>query len=115
MDCNICGSPLNYKFSHRLDCNHIYHYECIQKTFLLSRQKCKCPLCGKDSNGLPIVNGLPKLIKGIHYMDILPDYVSLPCTQLLKSGKRKGEECRTKCMLGMNVCNRHHKLQLKNT
>lgn len=115
MDCNICGEPLSTKPSHTLDCNHCYHYECIQKTFIMFRKKCKCPLCGQYSKGLPLVNGLPKLIKGIHYTDEPPEYESAKCEHLLKSGKRKGEKCGAKCGLGLDVCNRHHKLLVKNT
>ena len=40
--CDICGESHKLKFVHTLQCNHSYHYECIQKSFLywnLSFQK----------------------------------------------------------------------------
>jgi len=62
------------------------------------------------------VNGLPKLVKGIHYIDLtkgLPTYKCEPCDSILKSGKRKGLQCGSKCMLGFSMCKRHHTAKLK--
>ena len=106
---DICGDTIQSKCSLTLKCNHTYHYECIQKTFLMDRKKRnKCPLCSQIHGLLPLVNGIPKLYYGIHYLDEYPkDYQCKPCTQLLKSGKRKGCECGAKPMLGSEVCKRH--------
>ena len=66
--CDICGESHKLKSVHTLQCNHSYHYECIQKSFLYDRKRHNnCPLCRKPAGLLPLVNGLPKLIKGIHY------------------------------------------------
>ena len=59
------------------------------------------------------MNGLPKLIKGIHYEGCFPCYESTKCCELLKSGNRKGQPCNSKCMLGFSICKRHHTLKLK--
>ena len=59
------------------------------------------------------MNGLPKLIKGIHYEGCLPCYESTNCCELLKSGNRKGQPCNSKCMLGFSICKRHHTSKLK--
>ncbi len=111
--CGICGDLLNEKYTHTLNCNHTFHYECIMKTFQYNKKLYnQCPLCRQPSGLLPLVNSLPKLIKGIHYYDNYPPhYESTKCQQILKSGKRKGCECGLTCMLGLNVCKRHHKFK----
>ena len=38
-----------------LDCNHKYHYDCIQCWFL-KKNKLKCPLCRCDSEIVNIIN-----------------------------------------------------------
>jgi len=77
----------------------------------------KCPLCRKCSGTLPLVNGLTNLIKNIHYTKEYPiDYVQVPCSVILKSGKRKGQACQAKCMIGPYTnatCKRHHTAKLK--
>lgn len=109
--CEICGEDSNQKYVHTLPCGHSYHYECIQKTFLYDRtRRNKCPACRKSSNLLPIVNGLPKLLLNIHYYGTTPpNYTNTKCEEILKSGKRKGNTCNAKCMIGFNICKRHHK------
>ena len=115
--CEICGDSHKEKYCISLKCDHIYHYECIQKTFTYDRKKENlCPQCRKPSGLLPIVNGLPKLIKGIHFYNLdkgLPKVNNMKCVTILKSGKRKGCECNAKCMIGMNVCKRHYQIELK--
>ena len=112
--CAICGDPMNQKYVQGLPCSHKYHYECIQKSFMCDRKKTnQCPLCRNPSGLLPLVNGLPKLIRGVHYEGIYPCYESTRCCELLKSGNRKGQPCNSKCMLGFSICKRHHTLKLK--
>ena len=106
-DCAICGEPLTDKCFHELDCGHTYHYECILKTYTHNRVKTQCPLCRKNGGLLPLVNGLTKLQKYIHYIDEYPEYTSSKCTTILKSGKRKGQTCDNKCMIGQTMCKRH--------
>ena len=113
--CDICGDPHKLKCVQTLKCNHSYHYECIQKSFLFDKKRGnQCPLCRQNHGLLPLVNGLPKLVKGIHYVNKYPtNYQQTPCTAVLKSGKRKGQECGSKCMLGLTVCKRHQTSKLK--
>jgi hypothetical protein len=113
--CAICGDSKKDKYIQTLQCNHCFHYECIQKTFQCDSKKNNlCPLCRQPHGLLPIVNGIPKLIIGIHYKTQCPKfYSSTKCDHKLISGKRKGEECGAKCMLGFNICKRHHTSILK--
>ena len=118
VDCDICGDPHKLKYVHKLSCGHAYHYECIQKSFTCDRKNHRnyCPLCRKDVGLLPLVNGLSKLVRGIHYTDItkgLPKWECKPCNSVLMSGKKKGLSCGAKCMIGFNVCKRHHTSRLK--
>jgi len=115
--CDICGDPHKLKYVQTLKCNHSYHYECIMKSFMCDRKRGnRCPLCRQSHGLLSLVNGLPKLVKGIHYIDLtkgLPTYKCEPCDSILKSGKRKGLQCGSKCMLGFSMCKRHHTAKLK--
>jgi hypothetical protein len=112
-NCDICGESHMCKYMHTLPCKHAFHYECIMKSHVATRSKCNtCPLCRTPSGFLPIVNGLSKVIRGIHYSHKAahapPMENSQPCSTLLKSGKRKGQECGAKCMIGFGECKRHH-------
>ena len=31
--CSICSDSLKTCYSHKLSCNHSFHYECLQKKF----------------------------------------------------------------------------------
>jgi len=114
--CDICGDLLNDKCVIKLNCNHSFHYECVMKSFQCEKKKMNsCPLCRQTHGLLPVVNGLTKVTRGIHYIDYknIPQLNNTPCCTILKSGKRKGEPCNAKCMLGMTVCKRHHLSTLK--
>ena len=113
--CAICSEDSNTKYVHTLPCGHKFHYECIQKSFQYDRTKMnQCPACRKPSGLLPLVNGLPKLLKNIHYYNTYPkDYKVTRCVEILKSGKRKGVSCSAKCMLGFTICKRHHTSKIK--
>ena len=116
--CDICGDLLNDKCVIKLNCNHSFHYECVMKSFQCEKKKMNsCPLCRQTHGLLPVVNGLTKVTRGIHYIDYknIPQLNNTPCCTILKSGKRKGEACNAKCMLGMTVCKRHHLSTLKQT
>lgn len=116
--CDICGDLLNDRCVIKLNCNHSFHYECVMKSFHCEKKKMNsCPLCRQSHGLLPVVNGLTKVTRGIHYIDYkdIPELNNTPCCTLLKSGKRKGEPCNAKCMLGMTVCKRHHLSNLKQT
>lgn len=115
--CDICGDDLRDKYVYQLpNCPHKYHYECLLKSFMCDRKRMnQCPLCSKPSGLLPIVNSLPKLVRGIHYssQQEVPEKINEPCTVILQSGKRKGCSCGSKCMIGMSTCKRHHQSYLK--
>tara|TARA_B100000686_G_C16453450_1_gene793324 strand:- start:208 stop:648 length:441 start_codon:yes stop_codon:yes gene_type:complete len=115
VNCDICGEPHKLKYVQKLTCGHCYHYECIQKSFMYDRKNHnQCPLCRKPHGLLPLINGLPKIIRGIHYISNYPvNYDPGKCTEIIKSGKRKGLECGCKCLLGFNICKRHHTSKLK--
>jgi len=47
-------------------------------------------------------------------MNKYPDnYQCSPCEEVLKSGIRKGLACGAKCMVGLQVCKRHHLSKIK--
>ena len=71
--CIICGEEKNKHFIHKLDCGHDFHYECIVKCFKNCMKDRRCPYCRSNQNNkqLPIVNGIKKYHKGIHYTENL--------------------------------------------
>ena len=113
-DCSICGESLSSQFNHILNCNHKFHYECLMKTFNYSSNKNKrsCPLCRKQSDYLPIVNGLKKVLVGVHVPHI--KYVeknknkNISCQFILTRGKNKGKLCNKNCVLGYEYCKNHY-------
>ncbi len=112
--CNICGDNLDNAFTYTTDCNHIFHYECLQKSLQNSYEKNNsCPLCRQSIHLLPVVNGLKKLVRDIHYTSEEYknnlNYVNIPCNHILKSGKNKGQVCNRNCKVGYNVCGKHIK------
>lgn len=75
-NCMIClennldhpeGDIKNAKIVGRLECNHFFHYFCLQK-FLASNLEHKCPACRKDFNNENIkqhkVNQNIKVLQG---------------------------------------------------
>jgi len=117
--CDICADPQKDKFMITLQCGHAFHYECVMQSFISDKKNKymnKCPLCRQSHGLLPIVNGLNRLIYGIHYNSYNnpPEIINqTKCTEILKTGKRKGECCNMKCMIGMDTCKRHHVSKLK--
>jgi len=117
--CNICGDDLDNKFVYTTDCNHKFHYECLQKSFLKELQGVGnniCPLCRTPIKNLPIVNGLKKLKIGVHFYtyeefkDI--NHNNIMCQYILKSGKNKGSLCNKNCKIGYNFCGQHFKKKI---
>ena len=116
-DCMVCGESLKIGFTEKLACNHVYHYECILKTFQMVKpmgtHKNRCPYCRKGSGYLTLVNGLTRPLPNIHYNPKLtpkgPEYVPIRCTHILTRGKHKGQTCDKKCQLGLFVCKAHNK------
>ncbi len=120
-DCGICGLELSEKFSYKLNCNHVFHYECLMKSFNNTsyNKKCSnfCPYCRKNSENLPLVNGLKKIIPGVHcnissyeiepLKTELKENYSNKCGFTLSRGKNKGELCGKTCILGYGYCKTH--------
>ena len=132
-DCGICGLSIDDKFSYTLACNHTFHYECLMKSFHNIPKHKKnlnnhCPYCRKNSDYLPLVNGLKKVLSGVH-CDIYPSSYahkkeelksnySNKCEFILTRGKNKGNPCGKNCILGYNTCKVHKnkdKNLIKNT
>ena len=124
-ECSICGLELNEKYTHELSCGHKFHYECLMKTFAHTPKKSygkkkvlnSCPYCRKDCDYLPIVNGLKKLLIGVHFATIkefsdengISKNKNERCKYILKRGKNKGNECSKNCFLGYDYCKIHKK------
>ena len=121
-DCAICGLDINDKFSYTLNCNHKFHYECLMKTFQNTpKYKNKdfnhCPYCRKKSEFLPLVNGLKKVIPGVHTYSTsseitekkneLNNNFNIKCQHILTRGKNKGNICGKNCTLGYTFCKTH--------
>ena len=121
-DCGICGLSIDEKFSHTLKCNHTFHYECLMKSFQNINKYKKniynhCPYCRKNSEYLPLVNGLKKVVPNVHChnntsnikekKEELKNNYSNRCEFLLTRGKNKGNSCGKNCILGYNTCKLH--------
>ena len=107
-NCSICGDDLKKMYCHKLDCNHIYHYECLFKSFKFSKNN-HCPYCRSDKNLLPLVNGIKIIDKNIHNLENINTYENIKCNTILKTGKNKGNNCGKFCKLGYFTCQRHTK------
>ena len=100
-ECSICGLDLDDKYTHRLKCNHVFHYECLVKTFMSQPNKFgkntgnTCPYCRVKVDYMPVVNGLKKMTVGVHCQRIQDVHVleNTPCKFTLKRGKNKGNTC----------------------
>jgi len=121
-DCSICGSDLHAKFAHKLSCGHMFHYECLSKTFVCNlgaaggRKNC-CPYCRQNIGHLPLVNGLKKVLPHIHCKMVGGDfadmkinlglYYSNRCNHVLLRGKNKGTLCNKCSIVGYDHCKAH--------
>ena len=115
--CSICGEENNDCF-HTLKCNHTFHYNCLFQSFKSMRNN-HCPYCRKKTNYLPLINGLRKVIPGVHcnmfgssFIEAklsLKNNYSVPCQHILIRGKNKGSTCNKNCFLGYKYCKAHKK------
>tara|TARA_B100001093_G_C26763675_1_gene986883 strand:+ start:342 stop:713 length:372 start_codon:yes stop_codon:yes gene_type:complete len=111
-ECPICGLELSCKYTYKLNCSHEFHYECLIKTLQANTisnhtNKKSCPYCRERCGYLPPVNGLKKLILGVHDIKTYKNFTSIPCQHVMVRGKRKGEICNKNCKLGYNYCTVH--------
>ena len=120
-DCGICGLSIDEKFSHTLKCNHTFHYECLMKSFQninkYKKEYNHCPYCRKNTDYLPLVNGLKNVVPNVHCInntsnikekkEELKNNYSNRCEFLLTRGKNKGNSCGKNCSLGYNTCKTH--------
>ena len=118
-ECSICGLNLTDKFCHKLKCSHVFHYECLMKTFIhLSSVQVNgrnCPYCRSKCDYLPLVNGLKRTIISVHFglfsgafpKNILKQEYNDPCKFILTRGKNKGNGCGKNCSLGYEYCKSH--------
>ena len=58
----------------KLPCNHVFHYECLMKTFDNSNRN-RCPYCREKACYLPLANGVKKIKPGIHCEDIQTQHI----------------------------------------
>ncbi len=122
-ECGICGIELTDKFSYTLNCGHKFHYECCMKSFnnisytVNGKYNNQCPYCRKNSDYLPLVNGLKKITPGIHcsinkndidlFKKELKENYNHMCGFTLTRGKNEGNSCGKKCVLGYGYCKSH--------
>lgn len=108
--CLITGDTLENNCI-KMTCNHCFNYEAIMneiktqkikkkynhlETQKLTRSEIKCPYCRTIQKGLlPHRKGFPK-IRYVNWPPTLTMKANL-CSAILKSGKRKGEECGKAC------------------
>ena len=120
-ECGICGLEIKDKYSHKLICNHKFHYECLMKSFQntpkLKKECNHCPYCRAKTCYLPLINGLRKVIPGVHCntfgssvaaaKESLINNYSVHCQHILIRGKNKGKTCGKNCFIGYKYCKAH--------
>lgn len=115
-NCLICGSEKTEAYTIKLKCGHEFHYDCLLKSCLaLNKTSYKytnrCPYCRDKIGYLPVINGLNRVTKCIHYEPGTdpPPLINIRCQHILTRGKNKGKTCDKKCQLGFTVCKTHNK------
>jgi hypothetical protein len=111
-ECGICGGALSEAFCETLKCSHVFHYECILKTYQMSKKgacayKNRCPYCRANVGYLSIVNGCKPIPKIHHPTMVTPQVTQIRCQHLLLCGKRKGQPCDKKSSVGTTFCKTH--------
>ena len=89
INCCICGDSLDEAYTHKLKCNHVFHYECLLLSFKAMKNT-SCPY-------------------GIHDMDGWETYENKKCLHVLERGKNKGKQCSKYCHIGKDYCLIHEK------
>lgn len=89
--CLICHFPDNDSNLVKLNCNHYFHFNCLNPENKLS---IICPYCEKITKRNVIKN--PKEIRKLQIkekINNLDTNIVKTCQVILKTGKRKGEKC----------------------
>ena len=114
-ECAICALSLKEMYCDTLSCTHVFHYECLLKTFIANKRATykhtnRCPYCRTPCGYLAPINGLTKLIGKIHYNpeEPIPECPKIRCQHVLLRGFNKGKTCDKKCQLGFVQCKTHH-------
>tara|TARA_Y100001970_G_C14248171_1_gene869788 strand:+ start:2964 stop:3443 length:480 start_codon:yes stop_codon:yes gene_type:complete len=116
--CLISGDKLVDNFV-KLDCGHTFNYSCLLNELINQRKKnalethktgknqIKCPYCRNIHKGiLPWYDGYKKLLN-VNWNENIAKKQNT-CIAILKSGKRKGEQCGCYAKYG-NYCGKHKK------
>ena len=116
--CLISGDKLvdNYV---KLDCGHTFNYDCLLNELIIQRKKnrletqkttkcqIKCPYCRNNHKGImPWYDGYNKILDVNWKQPVVKK--GNTCIAILKSGKRKGEQCGCKVKYD-NYCGKHKK------
>lgn len=102
-ECPICYIKNDNK-KITLKCSHTFHLECLIETFKYDKIRC-CPYC-RTSYPPIICNENDVFIKGFHKLKVITD--TDKCVAIIKTGKRKGEQCGCKVSFsGATLCGRH--------
>ena len=126
-ECPICCEAIMDEDLCKLNCGHMYHYNCILNSIKLSvnkySKKCReCPYCREYGGYLELKPGIIP-IKNVHaeYTNIsgksmtskeLEKYlVKGKCMAILKSGKNKGMQCQKEPLEDNKYCKRHSTLK----
>ena len=120
--CLISGDKLvdNYV---TLGCGHTFNYDCLfnelinqrkvnrLETQKVAKNQIKCPYCRTVHKGiLPWYNNYKK-IKNVNWIETNNKILVGGCKAILKSGKRKGQECGCSAKYG-DYCGKHKKYYL---
>jgi len=121
--CLIDGMPLDVNYI-ELTCSHKFNYLSLLSELRIQKKKnrleiqylgqyqLKCPYCRNIHNG--ILQYIPELYdQKIKCINWPPSKVlkSKKCVSILKSGKRKGEQCSKSCV--KKYCSVHYKVHNK--
>ena len=113
-NCSICGECQNTEYSHKLKCGHEYHYKCLLQSFInMPPYDNSCPYCRSPGNLLPLINGIKKIIPGIHDISEIVSFENHTCDHILTRGKNKGLKCSKNCCFGYNFCRSHNLNNIK--
>lgn len=126
-ECSICYDTINSEDAQLIECGHVFHYDCIYRTFCnqigklkYKRKKRICPFCRFECQLLPSKPGfIPKKnvtedanyfieqMRQENYDSIKAFFKPHLCHKILKSGANKGMQCSRKKKDGSLFCGNH--------